>query len=127
MSSGLKFVEMVIANADDLFEMMQTDVVELEDEDMKDLEEQTAVKNVEKKKAQEPAKDVLKLTVQGRDPEQTTTMDTAQRVKKLEEQVKTMQGDIDSRKKSDNLVFARMREELDFSSNCKREDRILII
>ena len=30
-SSGISFVEMIIANADDLFEMMETDVVEIED------------------------------------------------------------------------------------------------
>ena len=116
-TSGISFVEMIIANADDLFEMMQTDVVEIEDEEMKDPGEQAAGKTG--KRSENP--DVLTLNVEKKNP------DTIQRMIKLEEQVKTMQGDIDSRKKSDNLVFSRMREELDFASNCKREDRILII
>ena len=126
-TSGLRFVEMIIANADDLFEVMETDVVEIEDEEMKDMSEKTAVKNVEKKKVPEAAKDVLTLATEERDLEKNTAMDTVQRIKKLEDKVNTMQGDIESRKKSDNLVFARMREELDFGSNCKREDRLLII
>ena len=41
--------------------------------------------------------------------------------------LKTAEDDIAVRKHKDNLVIARMREELDFASNCKREDRLLII
>ena len=116
-SSGISFVEMIIANADDLFEMMQTDVVEIDDEEMKESEEQTAVRSVSGREKS----DVLPLIVA------TNSMDANQRMLKLEEKVKGMQGDIESRKRSDNQVFARMREELDFAGNCKREDRILLI
>ena len=30
------------------------------------------------------------------------------------------------RKENDNLIFARIREELDFTSNAKKEDRVII-
>jgi hypothetical protein len=116
-TAGLKFVEMIIANADDLFEMMETDVVEIEDEEMKEVEERNVGKKKEEEKKELKNKDEIKLNVGGL-PERTS---------KLEEQMKTIQDCIAARMRSDNLVFARMREELDFGSNCKREDRILVI
>ena len=117
-SSGISFVEMIIANADDLFEMMNTDVVEVEDEEMKEVDGGTAEEKGRKdKKEEQKEKDVIKLNAASL-PERTS---------KLEEQMKAVQDGINARKHSDNLVFARMREELDFGSNCKREDRILMI
>ena len=77
-SSGISFVEMIIANADDLFEMMQTDVVEIDDEEMKESEEQTAVRSVSGREKS----DVLPLIVA------TNSLDANQRMLKLEEKVK---------------------------------------
>ena len=115
-ASGIAFIEMIIANADDLFEVMDTDVVEIEYEEMKEVEDE-GKKIEERKEKPREKEDVIKLNVTGL-PERTS---------KLEEQMKAVQDGIAARTSSDNLVFARMREELDYRSNCKREDRILII
>ena len=47
-SSGIRFIEMIIAKADNLFEMMNTDVLEIEDKEMKEHEGQTILKSLEK-------------------------------------------------------------------------------
>ena len=116
-SSGISFVEMIIANADDLFEMMDVDVVEIEDEEMKDATDGKIEEKSKDKKEEKEKEDVRKLNGAGL-PERTS---------KLETQMKAIQDAIAARMRSDNLVFARMREELDYATNCKREDRILII
>ena len=46
--------------------------------------------------------------------------------KSIEIKLQQLNTAVIKRKESDNLVFARMREELDMISNAKKEDRLII-
>ncbi len=45
---------------------------------------------------------------------------------KLEKRIRLLEDQVEDRRKRDNSVFARMREEMDFNSNKLKEDRIVI-
>ena len=44
----------------------------------------------------------------------------------LEQRLSTLENDVKNRRFNDNLLMARTREELDYISNSKKEDRIII-
>ena len=46
--------------------------------------------------------------------------------RKMVKNLQQMADGFNQRKENDNLIFARIREELDFISNAKKEDRVVI-
>ena len=49
--------------------------------------------------------------------------DASREQKTTEEKLKDVLADLEKRRVNDDMMFARLREELDFSANTKKEDR----
>ena len=111
--AGLKFVEMIILNADDLVESLACEVI---DEEMEDVESNTS-KPVLKKREEDVTvlKEIIPLTASG-----------DRRMKTTDERLDELEADIETRRFNDNIVFARIREEQDYQMNEKKEDRIFL-
>jgi hypothetical protein len=106
---GAIFIETTLGNAEAFF---GAELVELEEE----MEVGEA-----SKKGNKEARKEEKLGL----PKQTKP-DILDRVHRLENKVQNMGSDIESRRFYDSLVSARMRDELDASTNVNKEDRIII-
>ncbi len=99
MEAGLTFIDGILRAAEDFF---NAELVDLEDE-------------------REVAMDIADGGCSG----SSKTIGTVDQ-KTIEKTVQQMTDRFNQRKESDNLIFARIREELDFISNVKKEDRIII-
>ena len=106
---GAIFIETTLGNAEAFF---GAELVELEEE----MEVGEASKKVNKDARK---KENLSLPIQ-------TKPDILDRVHRLENKVQNMGSDIENRRFYDSLVSARMRDELDASTNVNKEDRIII-
>jgi hypothetical protein len=114
-SAGVKFVEMIVLNADDLVESMSSEVVDVEMIEATKAEKGMSKKSVEDKVV---ASDKIPVVV----PESLNVRKT----KTVEERLDDVEADIRTRRINDNMVFARIREEQDYQINEKKEDRVFI-
>ena len=105
--SGIRFIEMNIANADDLFEMMLCEVVDLKDKAMETVVEQKKVKPNVKQGQQKVLSKVIKLNSKA--VPTLSSADILERMRKLENQLKVMQEDITARKHRDNCICQNVR------------------
>ena len=100
---GLQFLQAVIYFAGQTFEAS-----------LVDLEEDAQMETVEAEVVASGSAGIVQLN-----SDQVTPMTT-------EERLNGVIRDIEERRTNDDLVFARIREELDFLANSKKEDRIVV-
>ena len=98
--TGLPFLNAIIYYAEDIFKAA-----------IIDLEQDVQMESI---LAPEP-NGVLTLTSGVTGEEKTT-----------EEKLKELLSDLEKRRVNDDMMFARLREELDFTANTKKEDRVMV-
>ena len=113
-SAGMKFVEMIVLNADDLVESMSSAVVDVE------MSKETNARRNGSKRSSE-----VEVVTSGKVPLATESLGGL-RKKTIEERLDDVEADIRLRRINDNMVFTRIWEEQDYQLNEKKEDRVFI-
>jgi hypothetical protein len=104
-TSGRLFVNAILFAADNFF---KTEIVNLGDEAIESVEEDM---------------DTSPVVLLARS---TESVDLARRIKTVEGEIDQLRNNLYKRQLQDSMVTARIREELDFQANIKKEDRIIM-
>ena len=103
LEAGKNFVQTILYFAGEIFDAEMVDLDELENE-----------------------MDVTAIQVDERERDESGPIAGPPVQKTMEERLDLVVLNIEERRHNDNMVFARIREELDFAANVKKEDRLIV-